>query len=61
MTKKTIPAAEVFARWRKDPAYVAAYDSLEEEFTLAATMIKARADAGLTQGNSPRSASARRT
>lgn len=49
MTRKTIPAAETFARWRKDPAYVAAYDALEEEFQLAAALIKARGDADMTQ------------
>jgi hypothetical protein len=35
--------------WMKEPAYRAAYDSLEREFTLAAALIRARADAGLTQ------------
>lgn len=50
MTKsKTIPAEKVFAEWRKDPAYVAAYDALEEEFALASAVIGARARAGLTQ------------
>lgn len=49
MTRKTIPAGETFARWRKDPAYVAAYDALEEEFQLAAALIKARGDADMTQ------------
>lgn len=49
MTKKLIPVAESFAKWRKDPAYVRAYDELEEEFALAEAMIRARAEAGLTQ------------
>lgn len=49
MTKPMIPVEESFAAWRKDPAYAQAYDALEEEFTLAATMIEARAHAGLTQ------------
>ena len=35
--------------WMKEPAYRAAYDSLEGEFALAAALIRARADAGLTQ------------
>lgn len=35
--------------WMKDPAYRAEYDALEDEFTLAAAMIRVRADAGLTQ------------
>jgi hypothetical protein len=38
-----ISVEEVFARWRKDPAFVAAYDALEEEFALAAALIRARA------------------
>ncbi len=36
-------------RWRKDPAFRAEYDALEEEFTLAAALIEARARADLTQ------------
>jgi ribosome-binding protein aMBF1 (putative translation factor) len=46
---KMIPVEESFAAWRKDSEYVKAYDALEEEFALAAVMIKARARAGLTQ------------
>ena len=46
---KTIPVETSFAEWRKDPKYVAAYDALEEEFSLAAALIEARAHAGLTQ------------
>lgn len=49
MTRKLIPAAEVFARWHKDAEYRKAYAALEDEFALAAAMIKARAGAGLTQ------------
>ena len=55
MTKKTkilrkmIPVEEAIARWRKDPAYMKAYDALDEEFALTAEIIKARAKAGLTQ------------
>jgi ribosome-binding protein aMBF1 (putative translation factor) len=49
MTRKTIPAETAFAKWRKDPAYVKAYEALEGEYALAATLIKARARAGLTQ------------
>ena len=49
MSRKTISAETVFARWREDPAYVAAYDALEDEFALAGALIKARNDAGLTQ------------
>jgi ribosome-binding protein aMBF1 (putative translation factor) len=49
VTRQLIPAEESFAKWRKDPAYVAAYDALEEEFALAHAMIRARSFAGLTQ------------
>ncbi len=49
MKRKYIPLDEVVARWRQDPAYVAAYDALEEEFALASSLIKARADADMTQ------------
>ena len=49
MSKRMIPVEESFAAWRKDPKYVAAYDALAEEFSLAASMIEARAHAGLTQ------------
>jgi ribosome-binding protein aMBF1 (putative translation factor) len=48
-TKKLIPVEASFAEWRKDPAYVKAYDALADEFSLAAAMIEARAHAGLTQ------------
>ena len=46
---KTIPVETSFAEWRSDPKYVAAYDALEDEFSLAAALIEARAHAGLTQ------------
>lgn len=49
MTRKFIPASEVFAEWRKDPEYVKEYDALEEEFALAAALIDARAAADMTQ------------
>jgi hypothetical protein len=42
-----IPVEESFAKWRKDPDYVKAYNALEDEFSLAAAVIRARA--GLTQ------------
>lgn len=47
--RKTIPAGKVFAEWQKDPRYVAAYESLDEEFAIAGAIIAARAHAGLTQ------------
>ena len=49
MSSKFIPAEVLFAEWRKDPDYVAAYDALEGEFALAAQIIGARARANLTQ------------
>jgi ribosome-binding protein aMBF1 (putative translation factor) len=49
MKQKFIPVEESFKQWKKDPKYVAAYDALEAEFTLASAMIKARADADMTQ------------
>ncbi len=51
MKKKTIPAKNSFAKWRKDPKYVAAYDALEEEFALAEALIQARASAEMTQAD----------
>jgi len=47
--RKLIPVDEAVARWRRDSAYVKAYDALEEEFALVSEIIKARAAAGLTQ------------
>ena len=35
MTKKMIPVEDSIAEWRKDPAYVKAYNALEDEFSLA--------------------------
>ena len=49
MTRQYIPAEKAFAEWRKDPEYVAEYDALEEEFSLANALIKARANAEMTQ------------
>jgi ribosome-binding protein aMBF1 (putative translation factor) len=49
MKTKFIPVEESFKQWKKDPRYVADYDALESEFALASAMIKARADADMTQ------------
>ena len=49
MTRKTIPVAEAAKEWFKNPQFKAAYDALEEEFALAQALIKARADADMTQ------------
>lgn len=37
-------------KWMQDKTYQEAYDALEDEFALAATLIEARSRAGLTQG-----------
>jgi DNA-binding XRE family transcriptional regulator len=49
MKQKFIPVEESFKQWKKNPKYVAAYDALEKEFAIASAMIKARADADMTQ------------
>jgi ribosome-binding protein aMBF1 (putative translation factor) len=49
MRSKPIPADELFASWRKDPTYAAAFDALGEEYAIAAALIAARSHAGLTQ------------
>lgn len=41
--------AKLHDQWMADPEYRAAYDALEDEFALAAALIEARANAGLTQ------------
>lgn len=49
MKRKSIPAEESFREWKKDPAFVAAYDALENEFALASALIEARSKADMTQ------------
>ena len=49
MKRKSIPVNRSFARWKKDPAYAAAYEALHEEFALASSLIKARIQADMTQ------------
>lgn len=49
MKTKFIPVEESFKQWKNDPRYVAAYNALEKEFALASAMIKARAEANMTQ------------
>jgi len=46
---RQIPAEEVFAGWRKEPGFQQAYNELEEEFAIMATLIKARTAADLSQ------------
>ena len=45
----TIPLSKLSDKWFKNPNFVREYEALEEEFALATALIKARADAGLTQ------------
>src|SRR5216684_2256106 len=47
--RKFIPVEEVAKEWMKDPEFVAAYDALEDEFAVAAALIKARGEADMTQ------------
>src|SRR5436309_2552351 len=49
MTSKFIPVEEAAKEWFKDPKFVAEYDALEEEFALAAALIRARSAVDLTQ------------
>ncbi|MGA7858874.1 MAG: helix-turn-helix transcriptional regulator [Terracidiphilus sp.] len=49
MKQKFISVEESFKKWKKDSKYIAAYQALEEEFALASAMIKARAEADMTQ------------
>lgn len=46
---KMIDYEEVAKQWRKDPAYVAAYEALAPEYALYEALIKARMEAGITQ------------
>ena len=46
---KAISTDSVFEQWRKDPAYVREFESLDDEFALAQLFISARGAAGLTQ------------
>lgn len=47
--KATVSAATVFAKWRKNPAYLQALQNIDAEFSTAAAMIDARMRARLTQ------------
>jgi hypothetical protein len=42
MQRRNIPAEKVFREWKKDPAFRAAYHSLEREFASAIALINAR-------------------
>ena len=41
--------SDLHMRWMNDPAYRDEYEALEDEFSLAAALIRARSNAGLTQ------------
>ncbi len=41
--------SDLHKKWSKDPEYQISYNELKPEFELARLLIKARADAGLTQ------------
>jgi DNA-binding XRE family transcriptional regulator len=49
MSRKLIPVEEAFRQCREDPEYLAAYETLEDEFALATALIKARGEAAMTQ------------
>ncbi len=49
MSRKFIPVEEAFREWRKDPEYAAEYETLDDEFAVAAALIEARANAAMTQ------------
>ncbi|MGL4636242.1 MAG: helix-turn-helix domain-containing protein [Beijerinckiaceae bacterium] len=41
--------SEIHQEWMKNPEYQREYDALEDEFAMAETFIRARANANLTQ------------
>jgi ribosome-binding protein aMBF1 (putative translation factor) len=49
MARRSISVEEAAKDWFKDPEFVAEYDTLEEEFALAAALIRARSAADMTQ------------
>lgn len=49
MTEKFIPVETLAKDWMRDPEFRAAYEALEEEFSLAEAIIKARIEADMTQ------------
>lgn len=49
MMRKFIPVEEIAKEWFGDPEFVAAYDALEDEFALIEALIRARAQADMTQ------------
>lgn len=53
MKRRFIPAKASFRQWKKDPRYVAEYEALDEDFTLASALIEARSKADMTQEEVP--------
>jgi ribosome-binding protein aMBF1 (putative translation factor) len=49
MARRSISVEEAAKEWFKDPEFAAEYDALEEEFALAAALIRARSAADMTQ------------
>lgn len=49
VSRKYIPVEESFRRWGRKAEFRRAYESLDDEFTLAAALIDARSYAGLSQ------------
>ena len=49
MKRRYIPVEEAAKEWIRDPEFKAAYEALEDEFALAAAMIRARGKADMTQ------------
>jgi len=49
LRSKRTTADDLHSKWMKNPKYRREYQALEEEFSLAAALIEARARAGLTQ------------
>jgi transcriptional regulator with XRE-family HTH domain len=49
MTRQYLPVDAWAEKKMKDPEFKAAYDALEDEFALVAALVKARADAEMTQ------------
>jgi ribosome-binding protein aMBF1 (putative translation factor) len=49
MKRKPIAVEKSFVKWRKDSAYRVAHTALDDEFTLAEALIKARTTADVSQ------------
>ena len=47
--RKFIPVEEVAKEWMKNPAFVAEYNALDDQFAMASAFIKARSNANMTQ------------